>query len=229
MVQNWLKHQLKRMLLPEGPRPIRILGGGLRGRRMLIDLHVDTQVWRGIYERSLQDWLTEVTKPDSVCLDVGAAEGWATLQMALRAPKGKVFAFEPSERGDDIAKNLDLNTDQPLAKVTIERCFVGCNDISDEIPIVTLDSYIQDRGVDHVDVVKIDVDGPELEVLAGAVSMLERWRPALCVETHSEELTAGVVEQLQSLGYATRIVEAMPHEHRPIGYNPTVFATAIRD
>lgn len=191
---------------------------------MMIDLHIDTQVWRGVYERSLQDWLSEVVEPDSVCLDVGAAEGWATLQMALGAPQGKVFAFEPSDRGEDIAKNLGLNADQPLAQVTIEKCFVGNRDASGEIPTVTLDSYLQDRGVDCVDVAKIDVDGPELEVLAGSASLLDRCRPALCVETHSHDLTNSVVHLLETLGYSTRIVEASPHEYRPIGYNPTVFA-----
>jgi tRNA A58 N-methylase Trm61 len=193
---------------------------------MMIDLQIDTQVWRGIYERSLQEWLVEVTRPDSVCLDVGAAEGWATLQMALLAPQGKVYAFEPTQRGNDIARNLELNADQPQAEVTIERYFAGDKDMSGETPTVTLDSYLQDRGVDRVDVVKIDVDGPELEVLAGAIATLSRCRPALCVEAHSEALTAGVVERLQSLGYVTRVVEASPHERRPIGYNPTVFASS---
>jgi hypothetical protein len=64
-----------------------------------------------------------------------------------------------------------------------------------------------------------------LEVLAGARWMLKHLRPAVCVETHSQALTTGAVELLQSLGYATRIVQAPAHEHRPIGYNPTVFAS----
>ncbi|TWT97964.1 hypothetical protein Pla108_21190 [Botrimarina colliarenosi] len=220
-----IKQLVKCAVFRQGPHPARIRGGSLRGRRMLLDLRHDTQVWRGVYEQSLQEWLTANVTKDAVCFDVGAAEGWATLQMALLATGGRVFAFEPSDRGNDIRPNLDLNRDRPLAEVQVERCYVGRENChgSTSIPTRSIDAYIAENALDRLDVIKIDVDGPELEVLDGAMQALERHHPAICVETHSRELTQAVVARLASLGYATRVEEPPKHEHRPIGDNPSVF------
>ena len=223
-----MKKFLKQLFLPSGERPYVIRGGALSGFRFYLDLQQDTQVWRGIYEQALQRWLVDVVRPDSVCLDVGAAEGWVTLLMAKLATKGAIYAFEPSERGDWIDRNREINSKRPLGDVTFERACVGqksCS-ASDEVPrFVALDDYIDSAKITQVDVLKIDVDGPELEVLDGAQRLLERFRPAVCVEAHSHDLLAGVLERLHAMDYTTEVVDPPPHEHRPIEYNPTVFAS----
>ncbi|MGL4514105.1 MAG: FkbM family methyltransferase [Lacipirellulaceae bacterium] len=224
-----LKQLLKRALLPNGTHPRRIRGGALRGRRFHLDLQADTQCWRGVYEQELQAWLTRVVRPESVCLDVGAAEGWVTLQIALLATQGTTDAFEPSARGDWIDRNLALNADRPLGAVTIQRTLVGAVDSSPQgdVPgMISLDRYAREQGIERVDVLKIDVDGPELEVLDGANWLLQNLRPAVCVEAHSHDLLRGTLERLERAGYACRVVEPPAHEHRPLGYNPTVFAEA---
>lgn len=223
-----MKKFLKRLLLPSGERPYVIRSGALAGFRFYLDLQKDTQVWRGIYEQSLQRWLVEIIRSDSVCLDVGAAEGWVTLLMAKLAPQGTVCAFEPSERGDWIVRNQEINSERPLGKTVVERSCVGKQSspaTSELPPFIALDEYIQTENIQRVDVLKIDVDGPELDVLDGAQQVLERFHPVVCVEAHSHDLLEGVLERLHSARYVTEVVDPPPHEHRPIEYNPMVFAS----
>jgi hypothetical protein len=225
-----MKQLLKKLVLPKGTHPRRIRGGNLRGRSFHLDLQADTQCWRGLYEQELQAWLARVVRPESVCLDVGAAEGWVTLQMALLATRGATHAFEPSARGDWIGRNLALNTDVPLGAVTIQRVLVGAVDspaLGETPPIVTIDQYVREKRIDRVDVLKVDVDGPELDVLDGATAVLNDLHPAVCVEVHSHDLLRGTLERLERAGYACRVVDPPPHEHRPLEYNPTVFADVM--
>jgi FkbM family methyltransferase len=223
------KQWTKRIVLPTGVRPYRIRGGRLKGMWFHFDLQHDTQVWRGIYERALQDWLAEHVDAESVCIDVGAAEGWATLLMASLAKRGMVVALEPSARGDWIEDNLRINDGSWPGRVDIHRVCAGKRSEFDAAgtEFVSLDDLVRDCGLERVDVVKIDVDGPELDVLDGAIEMLARFRPAVCVEAHSHQLLDGVCERLARAGYATTVVDPPPHEHRPIEYNPMVFANWV--
>ncbi len=217
---------IKRAFLPHGMRPYRIRGGAAKGMRFHFNLQEDTQVWRGIYEQALQEWLVESVKPDAVCIDVGAAEGWATLLMATLCPMGIVYAFEPSARGDWIEPNLSLNQGTLLGEVRIRREFVGESgaDDSSSARTVALDDVVTQDDLSRVDIVKIDVDGPENDVLDGARQVLEKYRPAICVEAHSHNLLDGVLNRLRQAAYEVRIVDPPTHEHRPIEYNPMVFA-----
>jgi len=221
-----LKPAIKHFLFRPGRRARTVRGGPMAGLRLYLDLRQDTQVWRGIYERRLMDWLQEHVPSDGVCLDVGAAEGVMSLWMAVLAPQGRVIAVEPSERGEQITPNLDLNRDRQLGQVELHRvCADDRSHNPEEGPaFVTIDDLVQQAALERVDVIKIDVDGPELDVLAGAAVTLERFKPAVCVEAHSHALTRGVVERLEAHGYRCEVIDPPPHEHRPLEYNPAVFA-----
>jgi FkbM family methyltransferase len=51
-----------------------------------------------------------------------------------------------------------------------------------EVPLISLDDLVQEKGWDRVDLIKIDVDGPELDVLLGARNVLRRHRPRVVME-----------------------------------------------
>jgi len=142
------------------------------------------------------------------------------------APQGRVIAIEPSERGEQIRPNLALNRNCPLGRVELHRvCAGGRSHSPAEGPaFVTIDDLVQQVALDRLDVIKIDVDGPELDVLNGATATLDRFRPHVCVEAHSHDLTRGVLEKLEAHGYRCEVIDPPRHEHRPIEYNPTVFA-----
>ena len=57
---------------------------------------------------------------------------------------------------------------------------------STKVPAVTVDSLIEELGVDEVDYVKMDIEGAEKEVLANAGSWLPRVR-SIKVEVHPEK------------------------------------------
>lgn len=229
-----IKQHLKSVLLPHGLAPRRILAGELKGFRMLLDLQEDTQVWRGIYEQALQSWARRNIRPASICFDVGAAEGWAALLMASCSPGGRIYAFEPSSRGNQVAETFKLNADKELAELRIIKAFVGnpspmssSSQPDSSIPLISLDDFCDQSGLQSCDFLKIDVDGPEVDVLDGAVKLIERCRPSLCVEIHSQAAFAEVGTRLAAWGYRFTVVHPPRHEHRPIEFNPMVFAEHV--
>lgn len=72
---------------------------------------------------------------------------------------------------------------------------------------VTLDGWVEARGLERVDVVKIDVEGAEPRVLDGAAALLERWHPHLLLEVEDRHLerfgqdAETLFDRLGSLGY----------------------------
>jgi FkbM family methyltransferase len=75
------------------------------------------------------------------------------------------------------------------------------------VTVSTLDAVLEERGVDRLDLIKLDVEGYEPAVLRGAARSIERFRPVLLVEIEDRHLAkfgadaAGVVEQMQAHGY----------------------------
>ena len=47
---------------------------------------------------------------------------------------------------------------------------------------------IDDMNVNNVDFIKIDVDGPDRFVLAGAKNTIEKWKPVIYIEYGSEQM-----------------------------------------
>jgi FkbM family methyltransferase len=220
---------IRKAAFKPGRRVHTVRSGALSGWRLMLDLQHDTQVWRGVYEQDLQSWLVDRVKPGAVCIDVGAAEGVFTVLMSkLAGTAGHIFAFEPGNRGEQIHENLELNRQYPLAKVEVIQAFAGAPDApaapGTGIATVSVDQLLLDRKIDRLDVVKIDVDGGEVNVLEGLRGSLAKYHPHLTIEVHSPELLKGVLNEVEPLGYKMRLVEAPPHEHRPIGFNPTLFS-----
>jgi FkbM family methyltransferase len=136
-----------------------------------------------------------------LCLfDVGANHG-QFLDLALSQLKARPFSihcFEPSAatfemlvQGRQTNPRIILNhfglgkargestlyTDKPgsgLASLTRRRMDHFGNDFacSESVRIETLDGYCEDRGIKHIDLLKMDVEGHEMDVLLGAERML---------------------------------------------------------
>ncbi len=57
-------------------------------------------------------------------------------------------------------------------------------------PVVTLDSYCAEHGVDRVDFIRMDIEGAELKALMGSLAILDRDLPHVLLEIHPDMLQA---------------------------------------
>jgi len=219
-----LKTRIRNLLLPKGRRPWTVRGGRLKGMRLMLDLHLGTQPWRGVYETRLQEWLVEYARPGDCCLDIGAAEGHFTLLMGkLVGPTGVVFAFEPTPAVRSIQENFDLNPAVSLAKLHVLHAFVTANAGAEKS--VCIDQMIAQRKISRVDVVKIDVDGAEVDVLESMKRALAEFHPHLFIEVHSKELLAQVESITQKLGYSMTLEMPPKYERRLIAFNAFYYSS----
>jgi FkbM family methyltransferase len=153
-------------------------------------------------------FLWKVLKPGMVFFDIGAYHGIYSLVAGRRlGAGGRIVAFEPSPRE---CRRLRLHLRwNGISSTSVEPCAVGSangdgtffqvvsgdtsrnglrppdsKDSVVKIPVKTigLDQYITDSRLQHVDVVKLDVEGGEMAVLQGAERVLTEVRPIFICE-----------------------------------------------
>jgi len=177
--------------------------------------------------------LWKILKPGMVFLDIGAYHGIYSLVAAKRLGEdGQIVAFEPSpEARQRLLTNLRCNGIHSV-KVESEAISSGTStatffevvsgdttrnglrppsseDVVSPVPVRTrsLDEYISETGLQGIDLVKLDVEGGELEVLAGATRVLKEFRPVFICEVLDAATKAwgyqakDTVAKLQSFGY----------------------------
>jgi FkbM family methyltransferase len=217
-------------LMPRGRfAETKIRGGPLKGLILELDPRTNKDMALGRYEPNVVDRLSAMVPPGTVVFDVGAHLGYESIVMARAAGgTGKVVCFEPDpglaqKLAANIARNstvvgADLLPVQAAiaasrGKVAFEpgrttgtgRLSPGADGV--EVETLTLDEAARLYGTPAV--VKVDVEGHELDVLAGAERLLEKGETAFLVEAHSPELTRACVELFESSGYVCeRIGEA---------------------
>src|SRR5439155_27157285 len=97
--------------------------------------------------------------------------------------------------------NLHLNGEDTNGRLRVLNKLVGT---CPRAEYVTLDSLELDRRKGGF--IKIDVDGPECDVLDSGTSLLTEAKVCLLVETHSYSLEQDCTERLVSLGYSCTII-----------------------
>jgi FkbM family methyltransferase len=93
-----------------------------------------------------------------------------------------------------------------------------------EIPAKTLDSLIEEAALPRVDVVKIDVEGAEEYVIAGAAKLLASGQPlTLLIDLHWGVNLSGIASTLHEHGFTIRmeaepdvVIDAIPTSARSI-------------
>ena len=109
-MNSLLKHVL-RWLLPRFIRPHGILGGPLRGLRIVTSWHDYPAAITGRTERRLLEWFAENVKKGETWLDIGAHYGYTAIALSkLVGVTGRVFAFEPMvSTAGCVAQTRELN------------------------------------------------------------------------------------------------------------------------
>lgn len=212
-------------------RPVRIFRGRKSGIKPLIVTrvpgHRDIELIRyydqflGYYkhcELQTKRWFVEHTREDWVVLDCGANIGYYSILFSRLCPKGKVYAFEPTETADMLVENLAHC--EALHNVEVIRSALGARsgDLEDAIfriwgaaaerrtyPFTTIDVFVAERRL-KVDAIKIDVDSFDLEVLRGARQTLLEQDPFVMVElnhalSQRQQSVPQALEFMIELGY----------------------------
>jgi FkbM family methyltransferase len=174
-------------------------------------------ILRGDFEPAEQRFVERYLQPGMTMLDIGAHHGFYSLLASQKVgAAGRVVAFEPSARErQKLLRHLQLNW---CSNVTVEamalgagegevELFVvqgketGCNSLRQPevslhtikltVALISLDRYLEQRGIARVDFIKMDVEGGELDVLQGAAAMLQkRPRPVILCEVQEERTRA---------------------------------------
>jgi FkbM family methyltransferase len=159
--------------------------------------HIGRSIWlHGIYESTVCEILWRLSEPEMTAIDVGANIGVLTSLLAHRTPDGRVYSFEPHPRlYNRLAKNVRRFREQSSADLfpfpfalhsrsgTVQLAWNstflhnhGLASLSEssseyalEVPCTTLDFLFPST---HINLLKIDVEGWESHVVAGAETLL---------------------------------------------------------
>jgi FkbM family methyltransferase len=180
----------------------------------------------GTSEKPLQEALVEMLRPGDVFYDVGANVGFFTLLAArLVGPRGAVLAFEPDPRNAEVLRsNVALNGlanvevfERAVAETTGRRRFAivestashladhGTDEKTTVVDVVSLDDLDGASGPRPPTVIKLDIEGAEVDALHGAAHLIARHRPVIICEVHHTETE--VRRFLQAAGYRLRTLE----------------------
>ena len=156
-----------------------------------------------------------------VILDGGANAGFSTRYFAEKNPDAVVLAVEPDANN---AEMIGLNTKPVADRVRLFRGGLWSSDghvrVSNHgasswqlqfepaeaddpsaVECWAVPTIMERAGVEHIDVVKLDIEGAEEQVFRdGDLGWLERVR-ALVIETHGETADAVVREAMSSRGF----------------------------
>jgi FkbM family methyltransferase len=200
---------------------------------------------RGYWEPLETEIFRGLLRSDSLVIDAGANFGHYALTAAnMIGPNGLVIAFEPHPDtfalidancgllphdnfvaiqaglgAFDGTMELYSDSANPGGHSFYEWNLRGTKEFYQSVQVYSLDSFLSEQGhVRPVDVIKIDVQGFEMEVLRGAARTIERDQPAILCEVTPEALSSAgsSVEELfgffRTRGYRAEVL--LPDDDR---------------
>jgi hypothetical protein len=200
-------------VLPDRVQPMRILRGPFRGAIIAMNPRNSLRKLVGLYEHELNRWLKTVLPRVTRALDVGANDGYFTFGCAAAFRRlgktGEIVAFEPQQQHiDELRESLGQQTG--TTRIRLVQSMVSD---TEKPGVTTLDSVKWERGSESArsdTLIKIDVEGAELEVLRGAQS----WMNAsnyFVIEIHQ----ASYLEQISHL-FAEHQLRLIRIDQRPL-------------
>lgn len=207
-----------------------------RSGELLLPFHDDGDMQELLYHACGQQWyeaecaiLSRYLKPGHTVVDVGANIGFITgIASRMVGEQGTVHSFEPSPAVH--AKLLGVIRENGLSNVITHN--VGCGDVPGEmmlasptgssgnatltnpaaatgplqkVRIVCLDDYL--TVLERLDFIKIDTEGFEDHVLAGAGALMDAYHPTVYIELSSEyrQSSERAIQWLRDHGYIFEI------------------------
>jgi FkbM family methyltransferase len=175
--------------------------------------------------------ISKLLKKEMMCIDIGSNLGYYAILESMLCKQ--VYAIEPSPTNYQVLlDNVQLNGannictyDIAIGDINGYTQFIISdrsnwsrvagdvdNTLSAEertarinVPIMTLDSFIERHKLPRVDFIRLDVEGFEYNILLHANKTLARFRPLIMVEIHyrllGRDKTKMLLEKLQTYGY----------------------------
>ncbi len=190
----------------------------------------------GIFEPYVTTVLERYVRPGVTAVDIGANIGYLTMYLAsLVGTHGRVIAVEPNEENVALIEaSRQLNK---FEHVVVLQCAAGkntgllvlnlshCNGTTSPLPVepaailgsktvpcFSLDTILANE--ERIDLVKIDVEGAEIEALTGMRNLLNRDHPVIVSEFAPGSLRGDTENPafeylgiLHSLGYQVSVIE----------------------
>lgn len=182
------------------------------------------------WEEYIHDQFKMYVRPGSVALDIGGHIGTHTLNLSrLVGDNGQVYVFEPqSKMFCELSINMYLNgckniksfhnalgAEEKWIKMHIPpeewTTKFGSTIINEGHGTVSLDSNVSgdaakmicldDLHIDNISLIKMDVEGFEMEVIRGGKETILRNKPVLIVEIFKDHQLIDRIKEIKSLGY----------------------------
>jgi len=162
------------------------------------------------YETQGKNLLMSYLPKDGVFYDIGANIGMFSAYFMLNRPDTHLYAFEPVDLSFKCLSNSLLNFSDNVhlyknaiglenENKKIYKCdlndgghsFYNGSDTrqSEDVVVVNLDSFRVNNSIPLPDVVKIDVEGFELEVLKGISNIILESKPVMLIESNNKDLS----------------------------------------
>jgi FkbM family methyltransferase len=204
---------LGRILLA-GPRGVTRTASGIELAidRSNIDFCAELIKRSGWWDRHVSETCADLIGARGVFYDVGANSGYVALEVASRAPDAEVVAFEPQP---GLARNVAVSAAlNGLRNVAVYAAMLGSGEGSGTIflapnsihasavarhpgsrsivcPRASIDALVESGALRPPDLMKIDVEGAEMDVLAGAERTIRSRRPAIVFEADENLMRFG--------------------------------------
>ena len=198
-------HQLLKQILPDHPVPMRVWRGPFRGARVMMNPRTSLRKVFGLYEHELNQWLETALTRVARVIDVGANDGYFTFGCAAalrrRGTAAEIIAYEPQP--GHLAQLNAAAADQRASSVRLEivPSLVGSEATNN---MTTLDAS---PAADRINtLIKIDVEGAEVDVISGAQSWLNRSNLFL-IEVHREAYLDQLIGVFNDRGLSLRRVD----------------------
>lgn len=191
-----------------------ILFGDMKGIRW-IPKSANPGQFFGRYEPEQSRELIKLFNQTTIFWDVGAHVGWYSVLASIKMKQGTIYSFEPNPKNiiylkQHIKINNRLNIHAipyALSSSCGKSYFSGDNQqghLSDdgiiEVEMITADEYIKETE-SIPDLIKMDIEGAELEFLKGATKLLTTHKPKLLISAHGHQKRDDCIALLTNLNY----------------------------
>ena len=143
-------------------------------------------------------------REEDIILDLGAAEGY-TSKSPLKRTGGKalVYSFEPGKTSFlNVLKNHEnFKYKDRMIPVNLgtwsekKRVFFSDDDATGSarvvpyktdfyIDVIDIDTFVQENNIEYISLIKMDIEGSEMETLKGALGTINKFRPRLQISIY---------------------------------------------